>query len=78
MMVIFGDIGTVTNRIFPADRCSWEQVAVATGGYSIDNAAFYPGASLAIGGRTSAASHPINNARLGFIGKSGRFVEIAS
>ena len=82
MMVIQGTIGTDTNRIYPADRCFWSQTSNTTAngistGYSIDTAFFLPGASVAIGGQGAATIHEITNPRLGYIGKSGRFVEMA-
>ena len=75
MMVIRS--GTNGN-IFPADRCTWAQSAQAAGdsNYSIENAVFYPGASVNnVLGITTAATHiPIGEPELGYIGKSGRFV----
>jgi hypothetical protein len=60
---------TAGTHIFPADRCVWTQTDVAgTAGYSISNARF-------IG--NGANTHPLTAARLGFIGKSGRFVPIS-
>ena len=56
-------------HIFPADRCTWTQLNDPQGGYLIDDAYFWDGTTT--GGTT------IDNPRLGFIGKSGRFVEIA-
>ena len=75
MMVIRS--GTNGN-IFPADRCTWVQ-SVQTppnSSYSIENAVFYPGASVdGVLGLTTAATHvPINNPILGYISKTGRFV----
>ena len=73
MMVIMGSStlpgGTARISIHPADRCTWTQTAASAGGYAIADAEFYP----AIG----TAPIAITNAQLGFIGKSGRFVEIA-
>ena len=85
MMVIRGTVDTTITqagfasgdtRIFPADRCVWEQVDDATGGYSITNASFVglthtPGATPAQGRYIL-----LTDAQLGFIGKSGRFVAI--
>ena len=76
MMVIMGTSTlpgqSVGNNIHPADRCTWTQSAATGGGYAIADALFFPGA----GGTGSEIT--ITNPRLGFIGKSGRFVEIAS
>lgn len=55
--------------IFPADRCRWRVDADAAGGYEIHDAQFYPG---------NGAPVSITNAELGYIGKSGRFVQIAN
>ena len=75
MMVIRS--GTNGN-IFPADRCTWAQSVQpdGTSNYSIENAVFYPGASVdGVLGLTSPATHvTIGNPELGYIGKSGRFV----
>ena len=78
MMVIQGTIGTVSNGIWPADRCSWTFSAITTGGvptggYELDAASFYPGANAPVGGNT-ANVHTITDPVLGQIGKSGRFV----
>jgi len=54
--------------IFPADRCTWRTGPDGDRGYRIDQAMFYPG---------NAAAVPIIDPALGYIGKSGRFVEIA-
>ena len=61
--------GTIDSafRIYPADRCVWTQEPVENG-YAIRNVVFYPG---------NAAGTNLVSARLGYIGKSGRFVEIA-
>ena len=59
----------------PADRCSWQISAATGGGYNIGNVYFYDGNGTGhnIGSVTNATlSH-----RFGFIGKSGRFVEMA-
>ena len=73
MMVLRGDVGAAANTlvgyIFPADRCSWEQVVDASGrGYGIDNANFYPGTTVTLGG-VSAADFTIANAELGIYRK---------
>ena len=75
MMVIRGSLaaafeGIVETQIhnFPADRCVWSQSYNATQNqYQITGARFFGN------GTTSAA---IQNAELGYIGKSGRFVPI--
>ena len=77
MMVIQGRVGVNTHgitagvdHIFPADRCVWSQTAGPNNdGYVIGTTFFFPG-------DTSTAT-VITQARLGYIGKSGRFVEIA-
>ena len=61
-------------RIFPADRCIWEQTVDSNGGYSIDNAAFVGLTHTADG---NGVYIQLTSATLGFIGKSGRFVEMA-
>ena len=80
MMVLQGTLpantfGTSTNLAtdvlhLPADRCTWTSSAATGGGYKIDKAYLILGA-----GSTSTAT--ISNPKLGFIGKSGRFVEMA-
>ena len=87
MMVIRGMITSQTEadavgipinetHIFPADRCVWGQTAGPDNrGYLVSTVRFFPGAPI-----TGAASNNhvvIDNAQLGYIGKSGRFVEIA-
>ena len=70
MMVILGTTTAGAQTIYPADRCTWVQATRTDGmGYSIASASFYPG---------NAAATVIPNPRLGYIGKSGRFVEIAN
>ena len=56
--------------IFPADRCTWRTGPDGARGYRIDQAVFYDG--------VTAGGTPIADPALGYIGKSGRFVEIAS
>ena len=64
------DNATVGGDIFPADRCTWTQEIGPDGrGYAITNAAFWSG---------DGSSQIIQNPKLGYIGKSGRFVEIAN
>ena len=74
MMVIRGNIGTAAQgvpagdgQIFPADRCVWVQQANPNGGYNIASAVYQAG------GNAIEITDPV----LGYIGKSGRFVEIA-
>ena len=62
-------VSSTTRHIYPADRCSWDQFTREGGGYQIDNAIFYDGVSSAL--------IRILEPELGFIGKSGRFVQIA-
>ena len=84
MMVIRGTVGPegnanrLFNHIFPADRCTWQQIDDASGrGYGITDVRYYPGTTSTLGGE-SAPVHTIADAELGFIGKSGRFVEITT
>ena len=63
------DNATVGGDIFPADRCTWTQIADPNGGYDITNAAFWSG---------DGSSQIIQAPKLGYIGKSGRFVKIAN
>ena len=76
MMVIRGTLGTAYEGLvaapnvhnFPADRCVWSQSYNAnTRQYVITSARFF--------GNTAPGA-PIQNAELGYIGKSGRFVAI--
>jgi len=60
---------TIAYHLYPADRCTWRQTYDdVTNQYLIYDATFYPG---------NAAGITIDEAQLGYIGKSGRFVEIA-
>ena len=64
-----GTTATPRINIHPADRCTWTQFNLPDGrGYAIADAEFFPGDGGAI---------EILQPRLGYIGKSGRFVEIA-
>lgn len=57
--------------MYPADRCTWETAADDQGtGYVVQRATYYNGAS-------STGTDLGDTVRLGYIGKSGRFVEIA-
>ena len=58
----------VHETLYPADRCTWRQHSLGARGYGAANVQFYPG---------NAAAIDIVSAELGYIGKSGRFVEIA-
>jgi hypothetical protein len=78
MMVIKGTIpaDTLGNNLvtdllhLPADTCAWTSSPRSGGGYQIDKAFFiYP---------HGTGSVIITNPTLGYIGKSGRFVEMAT
>ena len=72
------DIPATTVTIWPADKCTWTQTNSADGeGYLVENAIFWPGVQVTIGTNVSADGIRLNNTRLGFIGKSGRFVAIS-
>ena len=63
-------------RYIPADRCVWEIADDVNGGYNIDNVrvivnAFSPTQDI------NVTTFPGVTLRFGFIGKSGRFVEMA-
>ena len=65
--------------IYPADRCTWVQNPSLDGnGYYITEAQFYNGAEATGVSLTSTAipGGHVGTVRLGFIGKSGRFVAI--
>ena len=78
MMVIRGTLSAAAHgipanvpHIFPADRCVWNQTYNGTARqYFVSTAFFFSGAA--------AAGTVIVDPQLGYIGKSGRFVEIAS
>ena len=63
-----GDLATTETGIFPADRCSWRQTTNTSGGYDLADAQYLNGTTLV----------SLNNAELGYIGKSGRFVKITA
>ena len=74
MMVIQGTLAadvegiTAGTYVFPADRCFWQQIDSADGdGYAITEAHMILGNNAEI---------ELTSARLGLIGKSGRFVPI--
>ena len=77
MMVIRGTIGTAANLHWPADKCAWSE-SYSNGNYEINDAFFYPGSVIQVGGETASGEHRITNPSLGYIGKSGRFVKIAN
>lgn len=59
---------TLTQKIYPADRCTWRQNYTGSN-YEITDATFFDG--------VTANGVDLSDAQLGYIGKSGRFVEIA-
>jgi len=60
---------TIAYHIYPADRCTWRQTYDNNSNeYLVYDATFYPG---------NATGVTIDEAQLGYIGKSGRFVGIA-
>ena len=70
---------TITNtRIYPADRCAWNDVPSSDGrGYTIADAIFYTGGTQPGANNTvNPLTISIEEAVLGYIGKSGRFVPI--
>ena len=77
MMVIRGSLAAAhqgipanVSHIFPADKCVWGQIYNGSATeYQIQGAYFFSGNVNAV---------QIQNPQLGYIGKSGRFVEIAS
>ena len=76
MMVIRGSLAAAHQGIpatqihlFPADKCVWGQTYDLNVGYQTQGAYFFSGNQDAV---------QIQNPQLGYIGKSGRFVEIAS
>ena len=58
----------------PADNCTWNIVAVSTGGYRIASANFFP--QNAAMEPTDAVSGVTVTRAFGYIGKTGRFVPI--
>ncbi len=67
-------IGKVANKsqYIPAEKCTWEIVADTNGGYSIANVKFFSGNAAVFALTDTNVSYTF-----GYIGKSGRFVEIA-
>ena len=76
MMVIRGNLSAAhqgipsgETHLFPADKCVWGQIYNGTTRqYEIQGAYFFSGNVTAV---------QIQDPQLGYIGKSGRFVEIA-
>ena len=64
---------TMSTQVYPADRCTWHVVPESErandANRRIESALFHPG---------NAAATTVANPRFGYIGKTGRFVEIAS
>ena len=66
MYVIKGSIAGV-DTIVPADRCEWSEATGASGtGYMIDNVKY----------RVAADTTDVDDALLGYVSKTGRFVAI--
>ena len=69
-------------KLFPADRCTWD-FTYTNGQYNIANAEFYPGSPVTNNapGTANDFGLDLNGTNrivsLGYIGKSGRFIEIA-
>ena len=76
MMMIRGRTGSQSaDNYYPADRCTWQYDTSFTDGYRIDTVRFFPGGGTDANGVAFLASpQPV----LGYIGKSGRFVEITN
>ena len=66
MLVIKLDNGNV----YPAETCVWRTATVSTGGYQLTHLTV-GSPTVAVGAAPAAAP---TGARLGYIGKSGRFV----
>ena len=65
---------SASRRTYPADRCVWQTSQIPNrNGYEVHDVVFYTGA-------TNATNAPVtiqlDDAELGYIGKSGRFVKI--
>jgi len=64
-------IQLANGNTYPADSCVWRTTAATGGGYKITH--FSPNsATVAVGSAPTAVGS--TGARLGYIGKSGRFV----
>ena len=75
-----GAADSTFRAIFPADRCSWDQSEHPDGGYQITLARFYDGVD-ADGETIKDGNIPAGvtvTTRLGYIGKTGRFVAITT
>ena len=70
-------INSGSSQVFylPADRCSWQISAATGGGYNVGNVFFYDGNGAGVD--VSTITNATLSHRFGFIGKSGRFVEMA-
>ena len=71
---------STTHTIYlPADRCTWRIAETTGGGYSISNVAYFDG-NAAAGQDLSTSNTNISASilRFGYIGKTGRFVEITN
>ena len=78
-VTFFGEANFEGTRLLPADRCLWEQLPDSTGGYTIENVRFFGGSTANGILFATTGSGTINyDARLGYIGKSGRFVPISN
>ena len=70
----------IEHNIFPADRCTWIQEDSADGnGYHIRSANFYPGTGTTVAQLldvNTTAGIEVLDLRLGYLGKTGRFVAI--
>lgn len=84
MMVINGTVaawvgaGPTNGNTFniPADRCVWTQEDDERG-YSVSDVHFV-GLTHSSSGSTTGSYVAVTNAKLGFIGKSGRFVAVSN
>jgi len=73
-------VGDTVEFIVPADRASWVQSDDSAGGYDVGTVRVFDGVTdngEAVVGRTTSGQVITVTTKLGFIGKSGRFVEIA-
>ena len=68
--------GSTATYYFPADRCVWQITAHTGGGYEIANVYVFDGVTDNGVDATGGANLDVN-ASFGYIGKSGRFVELA-
>ena len=63
-------IKTAVGNTYPAETCVWRTATVSTGGYQLTHLTV-GSPTVAVGAAPAAAP---TGARLGYIGKSGRFV----